>query len=664
MADRKTFSRYNMRCGLVLRAKEAGVRITGFTIPDYDQRFLVLTGKDIHENSISFFGETMPLLALDTIDYAGQPILALFGPDYEAVELLLEKIVVNTAPLEDKSKKEGDESKENAKPDKSTVPSLEFSWGQDDLPEDDVLSKLKKVDSTFRIKHTKFTSPLRYRIKVWQDGNNIHVMAPMQWPELVKTTISTSIDRERKNIVLHPQPYHDKHDEYLMFPALYATLASIAALLTGLPIEIRMVGQSASAGIKIQRTTYLNDDSHPLAENVKMIIDQGAYCFASAEFQRQAMAGLIPFYNLKSFKAEIIIDRSDKFPALFCESLGYSEALAGTQFHTSMIANSLGTSPAQARSALRRDKTRFTDYAPAYDLDSMSSQLEKISEQATFDRKWASNSFFSGKFGLLGILKGIGISSGIGIAGLSATLSRDEKFSSLLCYTPKRNITLNTSALLKPEETKYFKSLVSARFNGIVEDDNVLFLEHNPETLDSGPNVLSRFQSNFPEQLELAAKKLCTLIAKAKPPISLKFDTENIYSACEFEYLGYGALVIEIEISKNDFIPMIKEAWGVFLISKLIDGSRAKDNAKDTILSTLEEAGGVLSSNFKLHLDMVEDRTKSGETLTPVKAIARALALSSFSSALYQVAGAKATVLPISATKLESILNGGKSNEN
>ena len=461
MADRKIFSRYNMRCGLILRAKEADVKLTGFTLPQIDQSFLVLTGKEIIGNNfVTMLGGRMPLLAIDRIEYIGQPLLAVFGPDYEAVELLMDKIEVNTEPY---TKTEEEISLEN------TIAPLSFSWGQEEIPDENSLKQLKKFESVFKYSHTTISSPIRYNISVWQEGNNIHIESPMLWQELIRTTI-------------------------------YSTMAAIAMLITGLPVDLRLVGETARPGISIQRTTYLNEEHHPIVENVKMTVDQGAFCFASEEYQRQAMAGLMPLYTVKSFKADVEIVKSSKNPASFCGSLGYSEALAGTQYHTSMLANKTGYTPVQIRDELKREKTKFTDFAPAYNLEDKKEMLLHLAKISVFNRKWASNSFFSGDFGLLGALRGIGVATGLGIAGFSTTLSKQENFSALLNYTPKKNITINTSAPLSSSEIRYCKQLVSSKFNNNTDSDSVLFLEQNAETLDSGPAVLNRFESIFPSQ--------------------------------------------------------------------------------------------------------------------------------------------------------------------
>ncbi|MBQ0070277.1 MAG: hypothetical protein KBS81_00220, partial [Spirochaetales bacterium] len=215
MAERKTFSRYNMRCGMVLYAQEGNLKLDGFELPELDSRFFVLTAKDIPgENAVRIMGAEVPLLADEYIDYAGQPLLVLFGPDYETTELALEKIKVKAH----QEKRESDD--EENFPDQ-----MFFSWGLDDTEEsDNEKKKLKKTETSFEISHSPVPSPVRYSILSWTDasGNNLHVSTPTQWPTLVKDTVSAATASNPSSIILHTEKYNAKNDEFFINPAIYA----------------------------------------------------------------------------------------------------------------------------------------------------------------------------------------------------------------------------------------------------------------------------------------------------------------------------------------------------------------------------------------------------------------------------------------------------------
>jgi len=58
--------------------------ISSISIPDLPKGYFSITGNDLPGlNIISVFSEKMPLLCTDTINYEGEPILAICGPDQQ-----------------------------------------------------------------------------------------------------------------------------------------------------------------------------------------------------------------------------------------------------------------------------------------------------------------------------------------------------------------------------------------------------------------------------------------------------------------------------------------------------------------------------------------------------------------------------------------------------
>lgn len=644
MAEPKKFERHTLRCGLVLKSEEADVRLLGFDMPPMDNRFLVITGKDILEcNEISFFGGSMPILADSTISYVGQPILALFGPDYESVELQLSKIKPITEPLD-------------TKPDvDSPYPPLEFNWGIEEKPSEDILPKLKKVETSFQFEHSVYFSYLRYYITVWQEGKNLHIQSPMQWPNLVRTVVSNNTGWAKKNILLHNLQYPSKHDEYLIMPALLSVIGAIVAIKTGMPIEIRTIGESARAGINVHRISYANEEGKPIYDWVEMNVDQGAYPFAFAEFQRQAMTGLLPYYSVRSFKARININKSTNYPASFCGSLGYCEALAATEYHTSRLSDIYQMTPSQLRSTIEKDKTRFTDYVPSYNIGVHRNNTSKISSDSVFDRKWSANTFQRGDFGLVGFLRGIGFAAGAGIAGFSTTMAKECDFKGILTYNQNQSVILNSSAVSGNVDTKYWKNLITSKFTKNKKVLSVSFQEQTGENVvDSGPDVLSRLNCRFTPQLAGAASCISTTDYD-----NLPFDAEFALSPCEFEYSGYGTMVTEIKISRNDYLPVVKRIWANFSLAIILQERDVRTKAKKAILNCLNECGAIIADDFELHLSFTS-QPDGAEAISSLSAISNALTMASFANALYQVAGESAAVLPTSAKKLQEAIRGGK----
>lgn len=636
MADSKNFSRYNMRCGLLLHASEGGVRISDLVLPPLDARYLVLTGSDIPgSNEISFLGRTMPIIAKETVSYPGQIVLALFAPDYESASLLMREISVKTEPIEDL-----------AEPD--LPDSLEYGWGE--APEDD--GNLKEIDTEFRLRRIYQRNSRLYTVTAWMEGANMHIEAPTEWMELVRSTVERATGYPRRSIVMHALPYTAKHDEYLLDPAVLAAIAATATIRTGLPSEIRSDGVFSRPEIIVRRSISVDGDGKPIAERVQMTVDQGAFAFAPEEYQRQAMAGLIPPYPLKSYHASVRIASSPNHPAAFCGSLGYSEALASTEYHISRVASLLDRTPSLYRASIEKDKRKFTDYIPGFELDEVKKCLREADDASSYDRKWSADTFQKEDFGILGYLRGIGIASGAGISGFSTTLSKELGFSAMMTYTQKGNVTINTSALQHHGTISSWKKRIAERIIPGRPDD-VMFLSYGPDTIDTGPDVLSRLVASFTPQLESAARRLSVLKDSEKAPVSLRFDAENTSYPCEFENSGYGSVVCGIRIDRSSMIPMAMEVWGSFAFPSIMDRISLINSIRRTILLTLRENGISIPLSFRMHISIRE--TGTDDTVSSVQQLARGLTLGALMNALAQAIGSRAAELPVSAGEIEKL---------
>ena len=643
MADRKNFSRYNMRCGILLHAKEGSVRISELKTPDLDPRYLLLTGSDLPgSNSIEFFGRTMPLIAKESVAYPDQIILALFAPDYESAELMMREISVTTEPLKEA-------------PVPVTLPdSLDFSWGEMD---ENAEGRFREETTEFSLTRIARRNRKLYTVTAWMEGSNMHIEAPSQWVELVRGTVEKATGYPKRNIIVHLMPFTAKHDEFLLEPAMLAAIAATATIRTGLPSEIRNEGFFSRPAVKVRRKVLLDDDSRPQYENAEMTVDQGAFAFVPEEYQRQAMTGLIPPYPLKGFRGSVRITSSPNYPASFCGSLGYSEALASTEFHIARLAEAAGMTPNLYSAMIEKDKRKFTDYIPGYDLDNQKKCMEEVVKASSFDRKWSANTFQREEFGLLGYLKGIGIASGTGIAGFSASEAKDMSFSAMMTFTQKHNVTINTSALTHPGTMKIWKQRISDR---IIpgRPEGVMFLDPGPDTLDSGPDVLARIVATLTRRLEGASKRLSILKDEQKLPVSLKFDIENKTAPCEFENSGYGAVACEVRIDQMTMMPSVTGVWASFRFPAIMDRTSLDNSIRRTIMMTLRENGMYLPLSFHIEIEIAD--TGTDDTISSVQQLARGLTLGALSNAMYQAAGKMAASLPISAEEINAAFMEGR----
>ena len=635
MADRKIFSRYNMRCGLIMRAEKACTRIA-IECPKLDQRFMLLTEDDFQENNaVEIFSERIPLLRSRDIQYKGQIILALFGPDYESVAIAMSQIRI----------KEEDASPEDSR---SGIEPLVYEWG---LENEEELSRLRIAESDFEARPMIFNSHSQYKASAWLDQGELHIETPTQWPECVRKAVISATGFQG-SVIVHPVQYTVRRDEYLLNPVFLSALAAVSTIRTEMPTEVKDDVFSARAGFRVHRKTYLNEEGKPVAEESDMVIDQGAYPIAAEEMQRQAMVGTIPPYALKRFSSRISIERSSFFPASFFGSLGFSEALASTAFHATALAESTDSTPLAFYENNLKEKRRFTDYIPAYDLEEEKSLIQEIGEESTFSRKWVANTFQRGEFMPLGYIRGLGMASGAGISGFSTTEANRMGFEASITLTQKQNVTINTSAVYHNSTMKYWKNVIGSR---VCPDkpDFMILLEQNIGVIDSGPDVLSRFIAGFSSQLESAAKQISKAKENGKLPITYRFPAEDTCFPCEFKNSGFGAVSCSIVINEIDMIPSVDRVYASFSFSQILDIASLRNSLRRVILATIEENGFSVSEGFFISIGIKTNT--SSDSIASIAELARGLTEGALANALRQALGNEAASLPTSAERLNRI---------
>lgn len=638
MADRKNFSRYKMRCGMLMRSDSCGRKIEEITLPKQGQYTLLLTAKDIPgSNSLPFFSDTREMMASERIAYPGQIICALFAPDYEIAAMQMRTI---------EAKLSEDESfEEPAMPDM-----LEYSWGEF-TPDEEEKAKLKAVESAFTLSHESHPTNIMYTVTAWRENSKIHIETPCEWVDLIKSAVAAAIMYPKESIVIHQLPHRSRYDEFLINPAIVSAIAAVAVIRTGLPCEIKDMTVFSRPGIEVRRKTITDEDGKPLSETVSMTVDMGASPLIPEEYQRQAMTGLIPPYPLKEFHGSVDIRSSALAPAAFTGSLGYSEALASTEYHISRLAETTEMTPYAYRGNI--EKRRFTDYLPGFELEDQKKTMAAAATASTYERKWFANNFQRHSFGILGYIKGIGLASGTGISGFSTTFARAAKFRSMMTYTQKHNVTINTSALNHPNMQKIWRTLISDKINP-GHPETVMFLDPSQDTLDAGPDVLSRIISSLTPQLESAARKLAVLKDEEALPVSVIFDAQNTALPCEFQNAGYATVVAEIIINETDFYPTVTAVWADIILPQMLNEASLRNAVKRSILSTIAECGFMIPLDFEMHLGITATGTDT--TVSSLASLMKALTIGALSNALYQVAGKEGSMLPTSSSMLEKVL--------
>ena len=101
---RNSQNKSNKFYGTMISSSRADARITDIHLPDLSERYFTLRRSDFETDAVlNVASGFIPVLSEDKIMYVHQPVMALFGPDIESVELLSRQISIEYEDLEEEN---------------------------------------------------------------------------------------------------------------------------------------------------------------------------------------------------------------------------------------------------------------------------------------------------------------------------------------------------------------------------------------------------------------------------------------------------------------------------------------------------------------------------------------------------------------------------------
>ncbi len=630
------FPRQAVLSGIIIRSTVDSGIIDTIRMPSMDESFLTIEPKDIRgENRIRIAGNSVPLLASNRVSYKGQPILALFGPDIENVQLKAKEADICYRL---------DETSQDDVPFPPVV--RDFGDFEKAIGQEGIQSYSQHYD------FARYGSPdwNITRITAGMAGGTLHITAPTQWLMHMRETVSDITRIPKKQVVIHRLPVYTPHDEMLIRPTFLAAITALACLKSGYTTEILDSSPVYRPAIHIERKSFFLSDGRPIAEEAHATVDQGAFPLFSEEMAKQMIAGLLPPCDLEAARLSIAFSSSSEPPANFFGGLGYSEALATTEEQTAHVALLSGLSPDEWKSRFTSAGGIHNEVVHTNHAAEMKASLAELCKRSDFSRKFNAyllanrSSRKSPNLPLFGYTRGVALASGVGIAGFS---SGEHKAISPLQVQLKleagNKVTVNTSFYGIGASAKIWSKVISEKLG--IPENCVSFTEDGEEMVDSGPSVLA----NNSGRMLLLIDRAIELIKEKRfvKPLPLVVNVIDKQESGEyFDNTGWAMMVLELAIDNVSFEPMVRGIWIQALVGKLQDEAAYREKLRYTAISTLGENGATLAPGRDLTID-VQLKEVEEDWASSINSTVKALAMATFASALNQALGASGITLPV-----------------
>lgn len=620
--------------GILIGAKEGIGMVPEIILPQMDDNFLVVTPQDIMgSNKINVLSDTRPLLASTKVNYIGEPILALFGLSLDRVKVLAREIKIIYHPLTTTQKPR----------------ILRFKKDLGDFEESIKDEDLIPFESTFKSKKLTSSRGKLIKVHVTVNGEFLNISCQTQWPQLIKNAVALSTGFNKRNIIINREPFYAPYDEYWIKPAHLACIAAVAAIKSGLPIEIFCDSMTHKIETTVKKTTWYNTESQTVAEKVEVKVDQGAYPLFGEELCSQMLAGLVPEYPLKGFRCTIAIMPSHKAPANFFGDLGYSAAVAASEIHSSKLGIKLEQNPYSWRLGLDHNKSIRPQIIEWHNVNNQRDRVQAMAQDCFYNRKNAACQIHINQKTKLSLIssyaRGIGIASAPAISGFSSSNKAVRQQAFILSLPSKRKVICNSSFMPFGNSIEIWKDIISKKLK--IKREYISMEKDDAIIIDSGPSVLSAKNSKMPKIVSVACDKIEKLMFEEDYPLTVTVSNADLNIKHLFSSNAWASIVVELQIDPVSLEPLIYHVWSYVIAGKVSDKARFTSRIKQIIITTLFEQGAKLAQDkFQIDIDVSYDEKEISDT---VSSNLKGITIAAFSIALNQAMSCDFTELPINS---------------
>lgn len=561
----------DMLYGKMLRSTKAKARIKNITLPDIPAGYFIVDKNDVTgENKIHIVEEDMPVFPDNAVEYVGDPILMVVGPDKKEIERILSEIVVDyeeLVPVLDVRK--------------SDVAFFHFNYAKGDV--DKAFEEADRViTETIETGHQEQAYLETQGLIAYPDEERMTIRGSMQCPYYVFGAVAKALGYERKDIRIVQDVtgggFGGKED----FPSILACQLAVAAKKANKPVKYvydRREDMEFTSKRHPSICTYkvAVKDGKVTGMDIEVIYNSGAYTTLSSVVLQRGIIGASGVYNIENLRVTGDAKKTNTLPNGAMRGFGGPQTFFAVEIMMIHIAKQLGVDPLKFKEqhmVKQGDATstsgKFHFHVPLPEM------IERADQLSDFRKKRELYKNQTGRY-----RKGIGISLVYHGCGFTGSGERDYiKAVAKLKKNADDTVEILISITDMGQGAKTTFSKIVADTLGI-SIDKVIYA--NPDTdrvPDSGPTVASRSLMVVGQLIKRAAEKLKEqwksgeeqLIEEhyVHPDFLIPFDIK-IFNGDAYPTYSWCVNVIELEVDTLTATTQVLGAWGVYDVGTPLD---------------------------------------------------------------------------------------------
>ncbi len=589
----------NLLAGLTVRSAIARGRIKNITLPDLPDGYFAVTAQDIPgENKLSGNVKGMPYLAEGDVNYAGEPILLLAGPEEEVLHDIAAKILieyVESQPVLDMVSAEIN----------GCVERIQYSLGD---PE----SAFKNADQIVEGEYTMGSQVHCYpepqgAVAFW-DGTILMVYASSQEPFSIRNELTRLLKLKPGRIrICVPGLGRALEGKRLpsVFIAVHAALLSYAA---GKPVKLiydryeDFLFTPGSHPALIRHKTALNKDGKPQGMNVDLLLDSGAYQSDSSHVLSQAALAACGAYSCANIEVVAKLVLTNKVPSGFFQGTGRPQAFFAAELHSARLEEISQLDPYiwKKENLLSEGHMTPTGWRLKGHVGAIP-VLEEVVRISDFRRKYSAYTAMKNRRKSIqksqGPLRGIGLSiCSQGIGYLGPSIGGDESYSVKVSLNMDKKCRIYTSLIDMGQGLKHIFTHLASKILNLDASKIIIEPMDTQKVPDTGPTTLS-------QTLHIGAKlveRCCLAIQKKRIIQSLPIEVMRKFKRAKdqnwdpltfkgnpYESYAWAGTVIDLEIDPVTLKSVCRGIWMALDAGVLWNEEWAKEIAESGFIQAL-----------------------------------------------------------------------------
>jgi CO/xanthine dehydrogenase Mo-binding subunit len=563
-----------------LRSTKARAWLRAVRVPPMPEGYWVVDYRDITgKNAVPLVTDDQPFFAENTVNYIGEPILLLAGPDQAMLCELLRQVEVEyeerppVLTLEEAMSRTSD----FIYGDKPWFVAYEYEKGDVDSAK---RLAVACVEDEFHTGYQEQAYLEPQGMIAAYEGGVITVRGSMQCPYYIHEALMRALGWDSTRVRVAQLPtgggFGGKED----YPSIPAGHAALAAIKTGRPVRLVFDRQedilctTKRHPSLIRLKSWLDEENHILAREIDVAADAGAYAGLSSVVLQRMIYSAGGVYRVENLRVRGRAYATNKVVSGAFRGFGGPQAFFAIEMHMEHIARQLGVPSLGLRRAhfLQRGDTTSTGgrLRSAVQLETITDTVCRLSGFLEKRRKTGTDG---------GRLSGIGYSVFFHGCGFTGAGERD-----LLHPHVRLRKALDGTVRIFASSTEIGQGAMTALSKIVAQTLGIPLSQVRygyPDTgvcPDSGPTVASRTVLVVGKLLQDAALLMkqrwaepeCETEAQFEYPEGYSWDKDRHAGDAYLEY-GWGANVVQVELDPVTCAYEIKGVWAVYDIGTPID---------------------------------------------------------------------------------------------